>query len=193
MHWGQCIALGAPLPVQFIARGHFIAPHGNKLLPVQQIALVRAGGEGAPRLRAARGCAPRLRVVVSSDVVHLAAVVLAAIEARTQGGRSLHGGSEGWGSRQRWCTAVAATAGGSGGGNGWRRQRRGNGRRTGRRFGGAAAGWLLWFDGGGARPSPQGLHAFSCSARACRGSGPGLGLGLGPGKESGLGPGLRSG
>ena len=115
LHWGQCIALGAPLPVQFIARGQFIAPHGNKLLPVQEIAPVRAGGEGPPRLRAARGCAPRLRVVVSSDVVHLAAVVLAAIEARTQGGRSLHGGSEGWGSRQRWCTAVAATAGGSGG------------------------------------------------------------------------------
>ena len=115
LHWGQCVALGATPQGNSLHWGQFIAPHGNKLLPVQPIAPVRAGGEGPPRLRAARGCAPRLRVVVSSDVVHLAAVVLAAIEARTQGGRSLHGGSEGWGSRQRWCTAVAATAGGSGG------------------------------------------------------------------------------
>ena len=196
MHWGAIYCTGGNVlhwvqhpQCNSLHWGQFIAPHDNKLLPVQQIAPVRAGGEGPPRLRAARGCAPRLRVVVSSDIVRLAAVVLAAIEARTQGGRSLHGGSEGWGSRQRWCTAVAATAGGSGGGNGRRRQRRGNGRRTGRRFGGAAAGWLLWFDGGGARPSPHGLHAFSCSARACQGSGPRLG----PGRESGLGSGLRSG
>ena len=50
LHWGQCVALGATPPVQFIAWGQFIAPHGNPLLPVQQIAPVRAGGEGAPRL-----------------------------------------------------------------------------------------------------------------------------------------------
>ena len=107
----------------------------------------------------------RLRVVVSSGVVHLAAVVLAAVEARTQGGRSLHGESVGWGSRQRpqrWRQQRAAAAG--------------HRRRTVRRFGGAAAGWLLWFDGGGARPSSLGLEAFSCSARAWLGLGLGLGI-----------------
>ena len=106
------------------------------------------------------GCERRLRLVVGGRVVRLAAVVCAAVMPRRQDGRSLHGGSRlgwwlGWWLRWRW---LGVTVGGTG-------------RRTVRRFGGAAVGWLLWLEGGGARPSSLGLEAFSCSARAWLGPG----------------------